>query len=66
VKKSNEQTRADKVVTYSTPLPGRQIDLCVEHATDEASGYRLATVLHGAHRGLCEVCEHGVGGGGES
>lgn len=45
------------VVTYSTPLPGRQIDLCAEHATDEASGYRLGAVQHGAHRGICEVCE---------
>ena len=47
-----------KVVTYSTPLPGVELDLCAQCAElDHPLGYSLGQVQHGAHWGVCQCCE---------
>ncbi len=44
-----------QVVTYSTPLPGREIALCDEHARTQET-WALGPVQHGRHDGVCEMC----------
>lgn len=49
------QCGARDVVTYETPIQGRDIELCAACAADpDRAVYRIGAIRHGLHRGSCE------------
>ena len=46
-----------RVVTYATPLPGVEVDLCAECAETQRE-WALGPAQHGLHEGRCEGRRH--------